>query len=139
MPVIRDDPLPSAANMSARCEIDLSPGTRIVPLTRITTAARSSEPTLERGRQVRLVVAILDDDWSLQRELLLGAPARFDCAGARNDHGGLGNLERTIGAAAVDGLFDEIEDRRPASQHHARGENGAFANDGSLIDSAVST
>src|SRR5512140_3595053 len=76
-PRTRDAPAPSAPSMSARCEMDLSPGTRRRPSTRMRRpagASGSSEPRLERGGGVGLVVAILHDDGRLQRDPLLAPP-----------------------------------------------------------------
>ena len=74
--VTRDSPSPSAPRISARCEIDLSPGTRSVAGLTV-----SSQPRLERGREIGLLVAVLHDHRRLEREPLLRAPAALDLRG----------------------------------------------------------
>src|SRR5215207_2070080 len=68
-PRTRPAPVASAPRISARWEMDLSPGTRTVPAT-----VTLPQPLLEGRRHVRLLVAIFDDDRRLERQALLLRP-----------------------------------------------------------------
>ena len=90
MPRTRDSPSASAARISARCEIDLSPGTRDRP------GNSSSQPSLRapsRGRSSRR---------GTSRSPASGArcpaprPTRLAPPRARHDDRALGNLERRV-------------------------------------------
>src|ERR1043166_2225970 len=94
MPRIRELPSLIAANISARCEIDLSPGTRMLPCTRI---IGSPQPTFERGGDVGLLVAVFRDHRRLKRETLARGPVGLDRSRSGDDDGVLRNLERRVG------------------------------------------
>src|SRR5438270_4353362 len=107
MPMICESPSAIAPSMSARCEMDLSPGTRIVLLTvnvidqLSRPPRRSPQPALERRRQVGLLVAVFHDNRCLKRQVFRITPARFDGARSGHDDRAFGNLERRAGGAAI--------------------------------------
>ena len=71
-------------------------------------------------------------------EPLVGAPARGDRARAGHHDGAGRDLQRRVGAArGTRARLHEIEHRRAAREHHARGEHGPRAHDGALVHAAV--
>ena len=54
-------------------------------------------------------------------------------------HGFLGNNERNVGTGAINGLANEIVNRRGAIQNCSAAQNGAALHNRSLIHAAIST
>src|SRR5947209_11936288 len=97
----------------------------------------SAQPIFQLNRALCFIVAVLHDDWGVNREPPFSGLALLDGPRTGHDHCIFRNYERLVGVGSVDLLAHNVIHRSGTRKDHTRTQHSPRTHLGTFINSAL--